>query len=128
MGRPIQRKYFGVGTSGSNQIIVNGIKFADGTTATNGFIIKQTGSTAYIVQDAAMAHLPEIVFMVNATSVGQLNPGQCFITAIPFGGSQVPCAKIAQFKVSVYENGTVNSYTWGTTPPVAAGQAALHLS
>lgn len=128
MGRSIQKQWFGLPvTPGSGHIKVNGVKFADGTTATNAYIVKQTGSTAYIVQDAALAHASEIVFMVNATSTAGLQPGQCFILATPFGGSAVPCAKIAQYRVDVYENGTVNSYTWSTIPATALGQANLIL-
>lgn len=124
--RPIQKRWFGLPvTPGSNHIKVNGVKFADGTTSTNAYIVKQTGSSAYVVQDVAMTHAPEIVFMVNATSVGALLPGQCFILAIPFGGSAVPCSRISQFRVSVFQNGTVVSYTWSTIPANAIGQADL---
>ena len=126
MGKPIQKKWFGLPVgSGTAHITVNGVKFADGTTATNAYIVKQTGSNAYIVQDAASAHAAEIVFMVNATSTAALNPGECFILATPFGGSPVPCAKIAQYRLDVYENNTVNSYSWSTIPAAAYGQADL---
>lgn len=126
MGKPIQKKWFGepVGP-GSNHIRVNGVKFADGVSYSDAFIVKQTGSSAYIVQDSAQLHAPEIVFMVNASSIGALNAGECFILAIPFGGSPVPCSKIAQYRVDVFENGTINSYTWSTRPAVALGQADL---
>lgn len=128
MGRPIKRVWFGLPvTAGSGHIKVDGVVFADGTTATNAYIVKQTGSNAYVVQDSAQAHAAEIVFMVNASSVGALQPGQCFILATPFGGSAVPCAKIAQYSVDVFENGTVNSYSWSTVPATAAGQADLIL-
>ena len=126
MGRPIRKVWFGkpVGP-GTNNITVNGVKFADGTTATNAYIVKQTGSAAYIVQDVAMTHAPEIVFMVNASSLGALLPGQCFILATPFGGSPLPCAKIAQFRVDIFEGGTRKSYTWSTIPANTFGQADL---
>lgn len=138
MGRPIRKQWFGKASLPGSQIIVNGVRFADNTTATNAFIVKQTGSSAYIVQDTAQAHAPEIVFMVNAASVSALLPGQCFITAKPFGGSALPCAKIAQFRVDIYnvantvprETGapvpeSVSSYSWSTIPAVALGQADL---
>lgn len=127
MGRPIQKKWFGTPvTAGSNHIKVNGVKFADGTTSTSAYIVKQTGSTAYVVQDVALAHAPEIVFMVNATAVGSLLPGQCFILATPFGGSARPCEKITQFRLSLYEaDGTIGNYSWSTIPANAAGQADL---
>ena len=125
MGRPIQKKWFGAATVPGNQIVVNGVRFADGTTATSAYIVKQTGSNAYVVQDSALAHAAEIVFMVNAADVGSLLPSQCFILATPFGGSAVPCAKIAQFRVDVYENGTINSYSWSNIPATQPGQANL---
>ena len=129
MGRPIQKKMFGKSSLLGKQIVVNGVKFADGTTATNAYIIKQTGSSAYVVRDSADSHAPEIVFMVNATSTGALFPGQCFITATPFGGSALPCKKIAQFRVDVYAaDGSPDSYSWSTQSAVAAGQADLNLS
>ena len=126
MGRPIQKKWFGLPVgSGTGHITVSGVKFADGTTATNAYILKQTGSNAYLVQDAAQTHAAEIVFMVNAISTSALGAGECFILATPFGGSPVPCSKIAQFRLDVYENSTVNSYSWSTIPAVAGGQADL---
>jgi len=128
MGRPIQKKWFGQSNQTGNQIIVNGVKFADGTTATSAYIIKQTGANAYVVQDSAKSHAPEIVFMVNATSTGALKPGQCFITATPFGGSARPCEKIQQFRVSVYNaDGSIGNYSWSRQPATALGQANLNL-
>lgn len=127
MGRPINRKWFGKAVVAGNQIVVDGVKFADGTTATDAYIVKQTGSNAYVVQDTAMAHVPEIVFMVNATSVVALLPGQCFITATPFGGVPLACSKISQYRVNVYEaDGSVGNYSWSTQPANAAGQADLN--
>ncbi len=126
MGRPIQKKWFGPASGSGRQIVVTGVKFADGTTASNAYIVKQTGSTAYIVRDAADAHDAEIVFMVNATSTSDLLPGQCYINATPYGGSARPCEKIAQFRVYIYEaDGTVGTYSWSTIPAAAAGQADL---
>lgn len=141
MGRPIQKKWFGLPvTAGSGHIKVNGVKFADGTTATSAYIVKQTGSNAYVVQDAALVHAPEIVFMVNAAAVGTLLPGQCFILATPFGQSARPCAKIAQFRVDIFdavntvprEVGApvtigVTSFEWSTIPAIARGEADLIL-
>ncbi len=124
MGRPIQKTWFGTGND--MKIVVTGVKFADGTTASNAYIVKQTGSTAYIVQDSALAHAAEIVFMVNATSTGALLPGQCYINATPFGGSARPCEKISQYRLSIYEaNGTIGNYSWSTIPAVARGQVDL---
>lgn len=126
MGRPIQKKWFGLAAGAGNQIVVNGVKFSDGTTATSAYIIKQTGSNAYVVQDTAKTHAPEIVFMVNATTVGALAAGQCFITATPFGGSARPCKKIAQFRLDLFEaDGSIVSYTWSTVPATQYGQANL---
>jgi hypothetical protein len=141
MGRPIQKKWFGLPvTAGSGHIKVNGVKFADGTTATGAYIIKQTGSNAYVVQDAALVHAPETVFMVNASALSGLLPGQCFVLATPFGGSALPCAKIAQFRVDIFNvakttpaevgapiNIAVTSYSWSTQPATTAGQADLIL-
>lgn len=126
MGRPIKRKWFGPASANGNQIIVNGVRWADGTTATNAYIVKQTGDRAYIVSNGTKS---EPVFMVNATAVGGLLPGQCFITATSFGGSERPCEKIAQYRLSIYEaNGEINDYSWSTQPAVAKGQADLNLA
>ncbi len=123
MGRPIQKKWFGAPTAPGAQIVVNGVKFADGSTATGAYIVKQTGSTAYVVSNGSKS---EIVFMVNATAVSGLLPGQCFILATPFGGSARPCEKITQFRLSLYEaNGTIGNYSWSTVPAVTYGQANL---
>lgn len=126
MGRPIRKQWFGVSASAGNQIVVNGVKWADGTTATSAYIVKQTGSNAYVVSNGVKS---EIVFMVNAAAVGDLVASQCFITATPFGGSALACKKIAQFRCDLFEaDGSVMSYTWSTQPAVAAGQANLNLA
>ncbi len=135
MGRPIQKKWFGPSSNPGSQIVVNGVRWADNTTATSAYIVKQTGSSAYVVSNGIKS---EIVFMVNAASVAALLPGQCFILATPFGGSALPCYKIAQFRVDIFnvantvprETGapvpeSVSSYSWSTMPAAAFGQADL---
>jgi hypothetical protein len=132
MGKPIQKKWFGNATGAIN---VAGVRWADDTTASDAYIVKQTGSAAYVVSDGAKA---EIVFMVNADAVTALMPGQCYINVTPFGGSALPAETIAQYKVSVYTvPNTVPrevgdpavypavDYTWSTIPAAAKGQADL---
>lgn len=141
MARPIQKRWFGLSAGAGNQIVVNGVRFRDGTTATNAYIVSQTGSSAYMIQDTAMTHAPEICFMVNANGLGALQPGQCYITATPFGGTPLPCKTIAQYRVSLFlvPNSVprttgdpavqaAQSYRWSLIPPVAPGQAALNLA
>jgi hypothetical protein len=159
MGRPIQSKWFGIAPVAPGfppytpdevpgVIQVNGIKFSDGTTfgptpvgTAAGYIIKQTGSTAYVVQDESLTHAAEILFMVNATTLAALEPGQCFILGQPFNSSPLPCSKISQFRVSLYDvpnattpgpvdgpqAGTVSNYSWSTIPAAANGEANLIL-
>ena len=123
MGRPIQKKWFGPASQAGGQIVVNGVKWADGTTSSNAYIVKQTGSNAYVVSNGSKS---EIVFMVNATSTSGLAAGQCFILATPFGGSARPCKKIAQFRLDLFEaSGAITSYSWSTVPATAPGQANL---
>lgn len=126
MGKPIQKKWFGKSTLAGNQIVVNGVKFADGSTATSAYIVRQVGSRAYIVRDSGDTHAAEIVFMTNASSTGALSPGQCFILATPFGGSALPCKRINQFRVDLWGPGTsITSYSWSTIPATALGRADL---
>jgi hypothetical protein len=157
MGRPINKKWFGSApvTPGNppyppdrppGVIQVNGVRFADGTvfSAAYGFaaayIVKQTGSSAYVVQDIGMTHAAEIVFMVNASAPAALAPSQCYILAQPFGGSPLPCSKITQFRLSAYKTpnastpvpnpvpvpaNSVSNYSWSIVPAVANGEADL---
>lgn len=135
IGRPIRKKWFGPSATAGGQIIVNGVRWADNTTATNAYIVKQTGSTAYVVSNGTKF---ETVFMVNANAVGALLPGQCFINATPFGGSALPCAKISQFRVSIYDVANTvarrvgdpavqaeSSFSWSEFPANAPGEANL---
>jgi hypothetical protein len=123
MGKPIQKKYFGVATTPGSQIVVSGVKWADGTTATSDYIVKQTGSHAYVVSNGTKS---ETCFMVNATDVADLNPNECFILATPFGGSALPCKKIMQYRLDLYEaDGSVGSYSWSAIPATGLGQADL---
>ena len=125
MGRPIQKKWFGTPvTPGSNHIKVNGVKWADGTTSTDAYIVKQTGDRAYLVSNGTTKS--EIVFLVNATATGQLNPSECYILATPFGGSARPCEKIAQYRLSLFmADGTIDDFSWSTIPAVKVGEADL---
>lgn len=128
MARPIKKTWFGLPTNTGNQIVVSGVKFRDGITETDVYIIKQTGSTSYLVQDINKTHSPEIVFLANALSVNDLMPGQCFILATPFGGVARPCLKIAQYRLSLIEqDGSIGSYTWSTIPASNPGQADLQI-
>jgi hypothetical protein len=123
MGKPIQKKWFGVATTPGSQIVVSGVKWADGTTATSDYIVKQTGSHAYVVSNGTKS---ETCFMVNATDVTGLNPGECFILATPFGGSARPCKKIMQYRLDLYEaDGSVGNYSWSAIPATGLGQADL---
>lgn len=123
MGRPIQRKWFGDATLPGSQIVVNGIKWADGTTSLNGYIVRQKGFNAYIVSNGVKE---EVCFLANASTVSALTKGQCFILATPFGGSARPCYKIEQFRLSIYNvDGSISSYSWSTIPANAAGEADL---
>lgn len=123
MGRPIQRKWFGDTTLPGSQIVVNGIKWADGTTSLNGYIVRQKGVNAYIVSNGVKE---EICFLANASTVSALAVGQCFILATPFGGSARPCFKIEQYRLSIFAaDGTIDSYTWSTIPADGPGQADL---
>jgi hypothetical protein len=142
MGKPIQKKWFGLASLGGNQIVVDGVMFADGAVFSGAYIVKQTGSAAYIVQDTGMTHDPEIVFMVNADATTALLPGQCYITATPFGSLvPLPCSKIAQYRVDIFDvantvpmvtgapvDWAITSYSWSTQPATAAGQADLNLA
>lgn len=135
MGRPIQGRWFGPASLGGQQIIVDGVKFADGTTATDAYIVKQTGSSAYIVSNGTKA---EIVFMVNANGLSALMPGQCYINATPFGGTALPCKTIAQYRASLYTvpNSVprivgdpavvaATDYVWSTIPATRIGECDL---
>lgn len=124
MGKPIQKKWFGPLATAGRQINVTGAKWADGTTATNVYIVKQTGSNTYIVSNGTTK--TEKLSLANATAVGGLTPGQCFITATPFNGSARPCKKIAQYRLDLFESdGSIKSYRWANVPANAIGQADL---
>lgn len=127
MGRPINRKWFGSPvTPGSGHIKVNGVKWTDGTTSSNAYIVKQTGDRAYLVSNGTTKS--EIVFLVNATGTGQLAASQCYILATPFGGSARPCEKIAQYRLSLYmTDGTIDDFVWSTIPATKVGEADLIL-
>lgn len=126
MGRPIQKKWFGSIAGSGLQIRVNQVVWADGTAGGNMSIVKQTGSNAYVVTNGTTK--TEILFMVDGNQPGGLKPGQCCISATPFGGSALWCKKIAQYRVDLFEaDGTVDSYSWSTIPATKPGQADLNL-
>lgn len=128
MGRPINRKWFGAEDAAVDQkkITATGAVFSDGYTETDAIIIKQTGTRTYIVSRAD-GKAPEQLTMVNGNGgIGSIKPGHCSIKVRPFGGPEVTCEKIQQYRVSVFEaDGSIKSYSWGTQLATKMGQADL---
>jgi len=113
MGRPISKKWFGEYSSVELKIVVAGVKFSDGATFTNAYIIQQKGTSRYLVQDALKTHAPEIVKLANANSVGELDTSECFIfVRLTADQTIVPIRKLTSNLVSVYQDTTVNTYKW----------------
>lgn len=127
MGRPIQKKWFGETALPGPQIKVSGVAFADGATYEDAFIIKQTGVSAYLVQDTEQEHDPEIVRLAPVDDADDLVPGTCFVLATPYGSEDArPVIKITQFRLSLLESdGTTGSYAWSHLPATGDGQADL---
>lgn len=123
MGRPIQKKWFGLGES---KIRLVGVCFADGTTASNAVILRQTGTRSYLVSDDTGTRAGEIVTLADVTSVEQLKPGQGFI-AVNASGQLLPVTKIQQYRLAVeMPNGQVGSFAWVSEPGTAGpGQVDL---
>lgn len=51
MSKPLNKRWFGLPSNDGFNIVVSGVKFADGATFDNAYIIKQTGTSRYLVQD-----------------------------------------------------------------------------
>lgn len=125
MGRPINKKWFGIPDGTHHKIVVNGVMWANGDYASDAYIVRQVGTRKYIVSDGVTT---EPAYPVNTNSVEGLKPGQCFIMATAYGNDPAPCQKIAQYRVSLFENdGSIKSYSWSTIPASAKGQADLNL-
>ena len=123
MGRPINRKWFGKPDGVQPKIVVNAVKWLDGTTATDVYILRQVGTRKYIVSNDVKT---ETVTLVNASDAAVLKPGEAFVLAKVLGGAALPCQKIAQYRLNVYNpDGTIGNYSWGTHPANRLGQADL---
>lgn len=125
MGRPINKKWFGIPDGTHHKIIVDGVMWSNGSMSTDVYILRQTGTRTYIVSDGSTT---EQVSLVNAPNSETLRPGQCYILAKIFGGTEVPCYRISQYRMSVFEaDGTIGNYSWGIAPASRKGQADLNL-
>lgn len=125
MGRPINRKWFGAPDGTHHKIILNGAMWSNGDVSTDVYILRQTGTRTYIATDGTTT---EQVSLVNTTTSETLRPGECYALAKVFGGADVPCYRISQYRVSVYEaDGTIGNYSWSTIPASSKGQADLNL-
>ena len=51
MGRPLNKRFFGVGTAAGNEIKV---QFHNGTGSVKGYIVKQTGSKRFVCSDGTV--------------------------------------------------------------------------
>jgi len=51
MGRPLNKKFFGVGTADGNEMKV---QFHNGTASVMGYIVKQTGSKRFLCSDGTV--------------------------------------------------------------------------
>ena len=123
MGRPINRKWFGKPDGVQPKIVVNAVKWLDGTTAADVYILRQVGTRKYIVSNDVKT---ETVTLVNASDAAVLKPGEAFVLAKVQGGTALPCQKITQYRLNVYNpDGTIGNYGWSTKPASSAGQVDL---
>ena len=125
MGRPINKKWFGIPDGTHHKIVVNGVMWANGDYASDAYIVRQVGTRKYIVSDGVTT---EPAYLVNTDAVEGLEPGQCFIMVTAYGNDPAPCQKIAQYRVSLFEtDGSIKIYSWGGSPATRVGQADINL-
>lgn len=124
MGKPIKESWFGSIANTGKQIRVNVVKWADGTTSSNAYIIKQKGSATYVVSNGIKTEIARL-----STVPSELKSGECVVLATPFGGSALPCKKITQHRVSVQEpSGVISSFAWSANDAASSGFATLDLA
>ena len=119
MGRPIQKKFFGDPASVGSQLKITAK--LPGESVAEGFIVEQTGTRKYKVNIGGTIG---DVYLVNKSVAGNLEDGEAFILATPFGGSALPVYKITQYRVSVHDGaGGFKSYEWSADAATNADEA-----
>lgn len=119
MGRPIKSKWFGDPASIGYQLKITAK--LPGETAAEGFIIEQTGTRKYKVNIGGVIG---DVRLVNKSVAGNLEDGEAFMLATPFGGSAQPVYKLTQYRVSLFDSPSgYSSYEWSEAAAANADEA-----
>ena len=126
MGRPINKKFFGVeATPTQAKILANGVVWSNGDVSTDVAILRQVGSKRYIVTDGTHT---EVVTLVPANSAELLAKGQCAITARSTSSEEsFMCVKISQYRATVMDDqGKIRNVTWSLPDSKRLGQVELN--
>jgi hypothetical protein len=125
MGRPLEKRLFGNTAGAGNQIqVVAYVPAADGgSSAVNGYIVKQVGSKRFKVTTAQGTGVCKLVVSAPAA-------GECRITLADSAAGTYYAQKISGKKVTVTA-GTGTQFTtgsaagWTITPGVAVANSIL---
>lgn len=115
MGRPLNKKYFGVNNFGTTFKV----QFYNGTTSKQGFIVKQIGSKRFKCEDASGK--VAICKLVNKAA-NALTAGEMSITAKLDNGTVVHVLKISS---RVFTAGNGIRYPWSFSASTNDGAAQV---
>lgn len=101
MGRPLNKRNFGQPTAGGNEIKV---QFHNGTSSTNGWIVRQKGSKKFLCSDGTNE---AICFLVDKAP-GALAAGEMSIT-VDDNGTARQVTKISGRKLTM-DNGATQAW------------------
>lgn len=113
MGRPINKKFFGVPTAGGNEIKVD---FHNGSAVTEGYIVKQLGSKKFRVAAIGTPGTTYDRFLTTGKLASALTGTEMAITVKGDDGETYQISKIAGRKATIITpDGTGSNALSGTS-------------
>lgn len=113
MGRPINKKFFGVPTAGGNEIKVD---FHNGSAVTEGYIVKQLGSKKFRVAAIGTPGTKYDRFLTTGKLASALTGTEMAITVKGDDGETYQISKIAGRKATIITpDGTGSNALSGTS-------------
>lgn len=100
------------------------VSYNDGTSTRDGYIVKQTGTSRYVVAPLANGTTQSTVFLATTTTAAStLQPGFGTITVTGFGSNVVEHASVLRGQTLVTTEG--HTYSWSLANASVAGAATV---
>lgn len=102
------------------------VKFHNGNTTVDGYVVKQTGTTRFLVANANAASTTfTCTLATTTTTANALVAGTCTILATPYGATANTVEHVARISSRMVTTTEGNTYSWFLTTAPIPGSVKL---